>query len=382
LELILAAEVRFCGMKDLSKEVRMRASTNPTERGATVADEISKQTSFRLDPGLHQVFRKFLSSRNRKMNAVINELVQGWIENPSSGSPQDHSQYIVPYLSWLPGVAVIKDSNGHISYANGKFNKLVGKVGKNVVGMLPRDYVEDPASAALIEELDKVVRKEKTAILCIERLKIRGEIRRRMAIRFPIPPEGDLLLTGVIGFDLEQFEKATDFQLEVNDTSPREFETEFVPAPTCALHCLKYFLHSVPAIATVKNLDGRLLCVNAEYTKILGKERNEVEGLHSTQIWPQSFARLIIAHDSLVRKTRKPYFTVENVPTRTGLRDRLNIRFPIFAGSELTMTGTLGFDFELIRNGLRLLRDHATATRAYVLPSSQEAGSFKFKRIY
>jgi hypothetical protein len=154
-----------------------------------------------------------------------------------------------------------------------------------------------------------------------------------------------------------------------------EFATPPIPTPEALLHCLKDFLHSLPAIATVKNLEGRVLCVNEEYTRVLGKRRREVEGLLSEQIWDRSFADTVVAHDAFVHQFRQTFISVEQVPTRIGLRDRLNFRFPIFdAQNELVMTGTLGFDFKLLLEGIQKLKAsrHAASALLFLQPENRE----------
>jgi len=349
-------------------------SNDPTAKADT-----PKQTSFRLPPDLYRRFRVSLEDRDLKMTSVIHELVEEWLDKPSS---MKRAQYVRPYLSYLPVTAVVKDPSGRVLFGNGEFLRLIGLEKEGIVGSLPEDYVDDHESADVITKLDEAVRSEGRPILCIEHLKFNGETHHRMAIRFPIPPEGDLELTGVLGFDLEQVEDVTA-SLHPESSGKRlcPFATLPSTTPESPFHCLKDFLHSLPAIATVKDLDGRLLCVNTEYTKVLGKHRVEVENHLSTEIWSRSFADVIIAHDDVVRHTCQTFASVEHVPTRQGLRHRLNIRFPIFdsfkSDHKLVMTGTLGFDYELMRRGIERLKAPEPAVRAYLFLPPGEQDSLK-----
>jgi hypothetical protein len=157
-----------------------------------------------------------------------------------------------------------------------------------------------------------------------------------------------------------------------------EFKSNRKESAECPSHCLKDFLHSLPAIATVKNPEERLLCINTEYTRVLGKSKSEVENHLPAEIWGRPFAGLIMAHDELVRRTRQSYLFIENVPTRAGRADRLNLRFPIFdSDGQIEMTGTLGFDYELMRRGMRLLESPGPAAQAYLFVPIEEDDSLK-----
>lgn len=307
------------------------------------------------------------------MNPVLQELVEDWLDRPKP----PRSAFVRPYLSWLPVVALVKDPRGRILFGNGEFLNLIGPQEESLIGKTARDYVKDPKSAELVIQLDEAVRREGRPILCIEHLSFEGKPRHRMAIRFPIPPEGELELTGVLGFDMEQVEKAL-LRSEFKQRRICEFATDPSIKPETLFHCLKDFLHSLPAIATVKNLDGRILCVNDEYTRVLGKRRRDVEGLLSTQIWDQPFADIVMAHDELVRRTSVTFLSVEKVSTRIGLRDRLNFRFPIFdSHNKLVMTGTLGFDYALLIKGVELLKSSRHAARAHLFLQPDDPDTLK-----
>ncbi|HEY6766854.1 MAG TPA: PAS domain-containing protein [Candidatus Sulfotelmatobacter sp.] len=317
------------------------------------------------------------------MTSVIHELVEDWVDGPSAIR---RAHYVLPYLTCLPVTAVVKNLSGRVLFGNGKFLELVGSPSAGVFGKRAKDYIKNRKSGELIAKLDEKVREEGRPLLCLEQMSFGRKPQRRMAIRFPIPPESDLELIGVLGFDLEQVENVTkSLSPETSNTGVWPFSTRANTTPECDFHCLKDFLHSLPAIATVKSLEGRLLCVNSEYTKALGKHRSEVENRLSTEIWDKSFAAVIRAHDDVVRHTGQVFATVENVPTLLGPRNRLNLRFPIFetegkAGPKepkLVMTGTLGFDYELLRRGLDRLKASSSPAVAYLFLPAEDKDSLK-----
>jgi len=343
----------------------------------------SIQTSFRLPPDLHRKFRTTLDNRSRKLTSVMHELVEDWVEGPSSIR---RAHYVLPYLSWLPVTAVVKTPSGRVLFGNGKFLELIDLPSAEVFGKRAKEYIKNRKSGELISKLDERVREEGRPLLCLEKMSFGGKPQRRMAIRFPIPPESDLELIGVLGFDLEQVENVTEsLAPETSNTGVRPFPTRVNTTPECDFHSLKHFLHSLPAIATVKSMEGRLLCVNSEYTTVLGKHRSEVENRLSTEIWDKSFAAVIMAHDDMVRHTGQIFATVESVPTLLGPRNRLNIRFPIFdldakvdaRESKPVMTGTLGFDYELLRRGVERLKASSSSASAYLFLPSEDKDSLK-----
>jgi PAS domain-containing protein len=334
------------------------------------------QSSFRLNPQLYQNFRAALEDRNEKATSVISGLIEKWVERVDRSGSARRSRFARSYLSSLPLVAAIKDLAGKILFGNREFSRLIGLEDKNIVGKLPEDYVDDPKSAELIARLDETVRREGKPILCIEHLTLNGrQPQDRVAIRFPVPPDGEIELTGVIGFAFEELARILA-SMGPEPTAKRryEFSTEPKKHEECPSHCLKDFLHSLPAIATLKNLDGRLLCVNTEYSTVFGKQRSEVENRLSSEIWGRPFADLIGAHDEIVRTSKRTWAFIESVPTREGPRDRLDFRFPIFdSENNLEMTGTLSFDYQLIKKGLDRLRTPGPAARAYLFVDGKDS---------
>jgi PAS domain-containing protein len=351
----------------LNRESAVRA-----QRGNRVADDVdipsSKQTSFRLRADLYEQFQSTLREHKRKMNPVLQELVEDWLDRRLNRRKSSRSAFVGPYLSWLPVVALVKDPQGRVLFGNGEFLNLIGPGphSENLLGKRAQNYVRDAKSAQIIDELDEAVRREGRPLLCVEHLSFEGKARHRIAIRFPIPPDGDLELMGVLGFDQEKVEKAI-LGTEFMQRRFCDFPVHPIRPPEAFSHCLKDFLHSLPAIATIKDLDGRVLCVNEEYTRVLGKRRREVEGLLSEQIWGQSFADMVFRNDEFVRRFQQTFISVERVPTRIGVRDRLNFRFPIFdAQNNLEMTGTLGFDYQLLIQGIQKLKASRHAASAFL----------------
>jgi PAS domain-containing protein len=338
------------------------------------------QTSVRLPRELFLEFRKRLLDRRQNMNAVLEGLVEAWLASdgaqlsasangpPESGSapsptPSTRREWssddlLRAYVRWLPAVVLVKEVHGRVICANERFLELVGR--RNVVGQLPTDYFDKQTGGAVLRHDSDVHRLQK-ALLCIEQVSVQGVRQKRIAIRFPILEAGKPVLTGALGFDDEFLSKAVTLKerdgaraCRLPSDHPRSIE---ISETFNSTELLEAFVESLPAIAAVKDLDGRLLCVNGEYFNVTGKRKRDVINRLPTENWPAVTAQLVMAHDQLVRETQSPFMSVETLvfenPARTV--DRLNLRFPIFgADGELVLTGTIGFDYHALLKGLAL----------------------------
>ena len=334
----------------------------------------SKQTTIRFSVPFYNKFQTTLDKRRRKMTPVIRELVEDWVSGQTTRGALSTPELTRSYLDWLPMVAAVKDMDGRVLYANHEFLDLVKVPDDDVVGKKPSEYT-DKKSAELIMMFDRQVREVGKPIVCIEQhVTFAGEPHDRMAIRFPIFSGGDLELTGVLGLSLEQMRMVVGL-----DTEPggrRQCQLSSSPAAVRRVkHCLRQFVEVVPAIATVKDPQGRLLYVNPEYTTVLGKQKRAVEGRLSREIWDGPIADLIYAHDDMVRDTGKRYASIERIPiANKSLRDRLNFRFPIFDSCHnLLMTGTIGFDYGLIRRGVELLSTAESRGRSFLFEDGPDS---------
>jgi PAS domain-containing protein len=318
------------------------------------------QSSYRLSRELREKFQDCLKREGLKMNSVVRDLILSWVEDkdgtPRTEASSSHVEELRAYLSWLPVVALVKGLRGRILFANPQFLRLIGK--EDVIGKRPEEYLRDPRAAQLIEECDKVAQKEKKPVVFVEHLRFRDETRRRMAIRFRIPPQDEVELTGAVSFDLDQVRSMTpDVDPSSTTTKPRELPTHDADDLTRGYSggFLTRFVHSLPAAAAFQDFDGRFLCVNEEYSKLAGKNRRDIENRLPKDIWEPEFAGIMMLHEEFVRRSGKPFVSVEKIPTSSGPVDWLNIRFPIFDEQKekdqqrtVHRTGTLGFDYTWI----------------------------------
>ncbi len=341
--------------------------------GTDSATEEKVQTSIRIPQRLLIDVQRAAGMRGQTMNAVVTELLRVWAASvgrtPSTPTLSEESLSETPvadeglyqlkqYLRWFPAMVLVRELHGRIIFANGEYRRLVEK--NTVAGHLPSDDF-DPETARQIMERHEAVRDTKNPILSTESICVRGESQKKLALRFPILKGAEVQSIGALCFDLTLISKKTS-QIDpkagwqrayrLADRPSLEFWKDRLIAWPDSL--LRDFIRCLPAIATVKDLEGRLLCPNPEYTRVTGKHREDVVRRLPVENWSgtnQLLAEIIMYHDLLVRETEAPFISVESIPISSGNQDRLNIRFPIFDSTgTLELTGQLGFEYSVVRD--------------------------------
>jgi DNA-binding GntR family transcriptional regulator len=265
------------------------------------------------------------------------------------------------FLESFPGVAIIRDAESRLKYANHEFEQFIGIAGQKIRGQLPRAYFRpDIAEGILMHE--HIVREHRTALLTVERLN-----GYRMTLRFPFAMGGDLM-TGALGLDFTSaLELLGNEQIGERPVLWSALTARSTAAPPWDVpaNLLAGFLNALPAIAALKDLRGRMLWVNPEYERVTGKRPDEVIGVVPTENW-QARGEGIAAHDEAVRNTRNSYLTCDPILVANDEVRRINIRFPLISPSgELEMTGLVGFDFDLVNRGRAMLRALAEGGQAW-----------------
>lgn len=353
-----------------------RASKQSNEDMAKLKKTIKEnRTTVRLPVELAKAFRSVLVERDKRMNVVITELIESWVsqeprfrrfytpeqsleakrkEGDCGVSHDSIVELLRSYVRWIPAAIIVKELRGRIICANENFLELVGK--RNVIGDQATDHL-DSKSADAINKHDETVRTTKAAILCAERIRIGENTTRRITLRFPILHRREVDLIGVLGFNVDDVLRHVPTHGSTNYKIPRTHREIEFSQTFDSDSVLTSFAEFLPAIATVKNLEGRLLCVNPEYTRVTGKEKAEVFGRLPTENWPAETAHTIMLHDQLVRETQSVFMTVNTLPSRGQAKtDRFNVRFPIFdSGGRLEYTGSFGFDHDLMLRALKVM---------------------------
>lgn len=342
------------------------------------------QRTFRFPVQLDREFAEYLKEANRNANDVVRGLIGDLLER-RYGASLDSRQldYLRRLWNYLPVAAAIKEVHGRVIFGNPEFRRLVRS--ENVIGALPIDYFrEDPEVARRVMAHDRAAIEHQKPILSVDTIPIGGRLHDRLAVRFPVFDRSHqrVEMTGVIGFDLDQIERmARDLQPGQSarfEVEPVKHAADEVSLPDSLLRA---FIYSLPAVLTVKALNSELLCVNAEYTRVTGRQRSEVEGKRPTQNWSGELGTMIEERDREVRESGAPVMSVERLPHEDGPRERLSIRFPILGGNETPekpdCIGTLGLDYRLINKGIELLRGPAGASHVFAFLWSGDPDSLK-----
>ncbi len=105
------------------------------------------------------------------------------------------------------------------------------------------------------------------------------------------------------------------------------------------------FMNNIPAIALIKDNQGRILYINEPMARIYKINLEDVRGKHLADWIPEEIARRIRAHDQEVISSKRALTFEEVVPTPDGVPHHwLAFRFPIKGPGGELLVGTVGVD--------------------------------------
>ena len=105
------------------------------------------------------------------------------------------------------------------------------------------------------------------------------------------------------------------------------------------------FMNNIPAIALIKDNQGRILYINEPMARIYNINLEDVRGKHLADWIPEEIARRIRAHDQEVISSKRALTFEEVVPTPDGVPHHwLAFRFPIKGPGGELLVGTVGVD--------------------------------------
>jgi PAS domain S-box-containing protein len=114
------------------------------------------------------------------------------------------------------------------------------------------------------------------------------------------------------------------------------------------------FMKNSPAIAFLKDEDGRLAYANPAFLQRVGLGPGQWHGKTDAELWPIEFAVPIRASDLEVLTTGLPKAVEEIFPTANGPRVFFTLKFPLKEGSGRTLLAGMGID----ATERRLLQNH------------------------
>jgi len=123
--------------------------------------------------------------------------------------------------------------------------------------------------------------------------------------------------------------------------------------PSADTSVISAYMAEIPASAVVKDLKGRIIWANRDYEDLCGLPLQLLKGKTALDLWPSTFARVIVQHDALVARGRGMQ-VVELLPGPDGsIRHRLALRFPIrTAAHKIFRTACIAFDLPEIPDSL------------------------------
>ena len=103
----------------------------------------------------------------------------------------------------------------------------------------------------------------------------------------------------------------------------------------------KSFMDNTPAVAYMKNLDGRYVHVNRAYEKLIGMSEADMLGRTDHDLWPTEIADSFRETDKRVMSTGRPFNVTETIVASGNERQYISFKFPIFDpnGSPILMGG-------------------------------------------
>jgi PAS domain S-box-containing protein len=105
------------------------------------------------------------------------------------------------------------------------------------------------------------------------------------------------------------------------------------------------FMNNSPIVAFIKDEASRLVYLNANYEKLLGKKYDQLLNTTDFERFPTEIATQLIAHNHRVLVTGQPAELLETVPDAKGnLRDWLVFKFPLTDVSEQQLLGGVAID--------------------------------------
>jgi len=134
---------------------------------------------------------------------------------------------------------------------------------------------------------------------------------------------------------------------------------------------LKAFLDNSPAVAFMKDHEGRYVFINRPYRHLFQKAPAEFLGKTDFEIFPAQVARELRKNDAQVLSRDKPLEVVEAVPTADGvLRQWLVLKFPFPDRSGQRFLGGVAVDITAQKHAERALQESEARFRSQAINST------------
>jgi PAS domain S-box-containing protein len=131
------------------------------------------------------------------------------------------------------------------------------------------------------------------------------------------------------------------------------------------------FMDNSPATALIKDSDGRFVFLNDTLARAIGKPREEVIGMHSSQLLPPDLNQMVTSSEEIVLQHRQTIRVVETFRNQQGdERHWLMHKFPIPGPADSIFLGSFGVD---VTDRIALEIDLADARDAAIASARQKS---------
>lgn len=211
---------------------------------------------------------------------------------------RNSEERFISFMDNLPGFAWIKDAQGRYVYTNRYFRAVFGMCAQSWEGKTDHDVFPPDIADRFVANDRKVIESGKE-IRTTEEFVLRDGRHIGLVSKFPISRPGDRLLVGGISIDVTE-QMHTEEALRLSEDR------------------FQVFMNNSPAVAFMKDEDGRHLYVNEPFARMFGKPVAEWLGKTDQDIWPPDVAAQLREHDLTVLAGDKVVELEEAIPTPDG----------------------------------------------------------------
>src|SRR5579884_524216 len=222
---------------------------------------------------------------------------------------RNSEEQFISFMDNLPGFAWIKDAEGRYVYTNKYFKAVFGIYAQVWEGKTDSELFPPETARQFVANDRKVIESGKE-IRTTEEFVLHDGRHVGLVTKFPISRPGGRLFVGGISIDVTE-------QMQTQEAL-RLSEDRF-----------QVFMDNSPAVAFMKDEEGRHLYVNEPLARLFGKPVGEWLGKSDYDIWPPDVAKELRDHDIAVLAGDKVVELEETIPTADGkMHHFLVFKFP------------------------------------------------------
>jgi PAS domain S-box-containing protein len=204
------------------------------------------------------------------------------------------------------------DTDGVFSYVSPSVSEILGYSQADFMRHYEDYLTDEPINRKVVQYTEASIGGEQQAPYELEIHHSDGSKRWLEVVEFPVfDQDGTVLGVDGIAHDLSLHRQTME---DLRQT--RDF--------------LNSLLEIAPMPIFVRNLDGTFRLVNTAWEKITGLQRNEVKGLHFSELFSETWSERVEKNDQKVVHTQKPQNFIQEVLREQEKRQYLTTVFPLF----------------------------------------------------